>query len=46
MTSKCIRMNRRLTIISMQFSKIGIEKTVDMNNPLLSKYCCRENDLQ
>lgn len=26
--------------------KIGIENTTDMNNPLLSKYCCRENICQ
>lgn len=38
--------SNELTIISIQLSKIGIEKTVDMNKPLLSKYCCRENDLQ
>lgn len=30
----------------MQFSRMGIENTVDMNRPLLSKYCWRENDLQ
>lgn len=35
-----------LTIISMQFNRIGIENTVEMNRPLLSKYCSRENDLQ
>lgn len=31
---------------SIQFSKIGIENTVDINNPLLSKYCWRENVVQ
>lgn len=30
----------------MQFNRIGIENTVDMNRPLLSKYCSREKDLQ
>lgn len=30
----------------MQFSKIGIENTVEMNRPLLSKYCSRENNRQ
>lgn len=30
----------------MQFNRIGIENTVDINNPLLSKYCSRENDFQ
>lgn len=30
----------------MQFNNIGIENTVDMKRPLLSKYCCFENDLQ
>lgn len=28
-----------LTIISMQLSRIGMENTVDINSPLLSKYC-------
>lgn len=35
-----------LTTIIMQFSNIGIENTTDMNNPLLSKYCCLENNAQ
>lgn len=30
----------------MQFNKIGIEKTMDMKRPLLSKYCCRDSDVQ
>lgn len=30
----------------MQFNRIGIENTVEMNKPLLSKYCSRENDRQ
>ena len=38
--------DRELTIISMQLSRIGMEKTVEMKSPLLSKYCCRENDRQ
>lgn len=40
------RCHRSRTIMSMQFSRIGIEKIVDMNSPLLSKYCSRENDFQ
>lgn len=35
-----------LTTISMQFNNIGIEKTTDINRPLLSKYCCLENIFQ
>jgi len=35
-----------LTINSMQLSKMGIEKTVEINNPLSSKYCCFENVFQ
>jgi hypothetical protein len=30
----------------MQLSRIGMEKTTDMNRPLLSKYCCLENRAQ
>lgn len=30
----------------MQFKRIGIENTVDMNKPLLSKYCSFEKDIQ
>lgn len=30
----------------MQFRRIGIENTVEINNPLLSKYCCFENARQ
>lgn len=30
----------------MQFNNIGIEKTTEINNPLLSKYCCLENTCQ
>lgn len=35
-----------LTTIIIQFSNIGIENTTDINRPLLSKYCCRENKAQ
>lgn len=35
-----------LTIKSIQFNSIGIENTVDINRPLLSKYCCLENECQ
>lgn len=28
----------------MQFKRTGIETVIDMNMPLLSKYCCRENE--
>lgn len=30
----------------MQLSRIGTEKTIDMNSPGLSKYCCREKTVQ
>lgn len=30
----------------MQLSKMGIENTVDINRPLLSKYCCFEKERQ
>lgn len=32
--------------MSIQFSRMGTEKTTDINNPLLSKYCCLENIFQ
>lgn len=34
-----------LTIIIMQFIKIGTENTTDIKSPLESKYCCLENNL-
>jgi hypothetical protein len=34
------------TTITRQFISIGVENTVDINNPLLSKYCCLENNLE
>lgn len=30
----------------IQFNNIGTENTIDINNPLLSKYCCLENICQ
>lgn len=42
----CAICSGALTIISIQLSRIGIENTVDIKNPLLSKYCCFENDCQ
>lgn len=42
----CVELYSQLPIISIQFNRIGIENTVDMNRPLLSKYCWRENEVQ
>lgn len=35
-----------LTTIIRQFISRGADQTKDMNMPLLSKYCCRENNLE
>lgn len=42
----CVELYSQLPIISIQFNRIGIENTVDINKPLLSKYCWRENVVQ
>lgn len=42
----CVELYSQLPIISIQFNRIGIENTVDINKPLLSKYCWRENLVQ
>lgn len=42
---KRIRHFYLLTIIIMQFIKIGTENTTDIKSPLESKYCCLENNL-
>lgn len=36
----------QLLIINMQTKRTGIEKNVEMNSPLESKYCCFENFCQ
>lgn len=45
-TPNSIESIESLTTIIIQFRRMGIENTVDMNNPLLSKYCSLENDFQ
>lgn len=36
----------KLTIKIIQLSSKGTQTTVDINSPLLSKYCWREKDFQ
>lgn len=38
--------HNQLATIIIQLRRIGTENTRDINNPLLSKYCCLENNLQ
>ena len=41
-----LRKGAVLTTIIRQFISNGTENSSEMKRPLLSKYCCRENNLQ